>query len=196
MIITIIHQKKHQKIACARQYASLRKLLSHSRVTYQMSFHKFPVLPLEIQRQIWTITVHDIEPRIISVQVKQTPSKEPLPWVNWPPVTLESAAVCLTPVTPIPAVFHVCRESRLQAMTRYSRTLAMEPHCRYIWADVRFDHIFLAGDEFLAKSEEQQAVIFRTATLYTRHDDALRSFEDAAVDAIQDLNRIRITYES
>lgn len=161
-----------------------------------MSFRKFPVLPLEIQRHIWTIAVLDIKPRTIAVQVKQTPSKEPLPRVNWSSVYLESVAVYLTPVTPIPAVLHACRESRSQAMTRYSRTLALEPHRRYIWADVHSDHVSLAGDEFRARAEERQAVIFRTATLYTRHDDALRCFEDAAVDTIQDLDRIRITYES
>ncbi|KAF5875321.1 uncharacterized protein Bfra_003776 [Botrytis fragariae] len=89
------------------------------------SFTKFPKLPLEIQRLVWKFA--SFERRHVPVAVKRRHhlSKQ---------VTGEDESKQLVRFrsdTPIPTLFSVCQESRLEAKRYYKKTLVAEHNFRF-----------------------------------------------------------------
>jgi len=77
-----------------------------------IKFHSFPRLPSELRLKIWRLS---LQPRIIDIRLREVtrPSGKPLP--SPPPELILPAPY----KSPFPTAFHVCRESRNEALSTY-----------------------------------------------------------------------------
>jgi hypothetical protein len=140
-------------------------------------FTVFPLLPVELQTQIWLHAISHSPTRLIPISVFQTPSPDPASQSTKNNVYTSSAS--------IPGALHACQESRCLSLKRWGLSIE-EPG--QLFFDVNTDILFLGhwienGTEFSRMGEDwDREVVDRSDTQPGMLRMADRMLEDDVVD--------------
>lgn len=149
-------------------------------------FRLFPRLPQELRLQIWKLT---IQPRVLIVR-----SVPPNSVIH--PTYLEY----FYSSNPVPSIFFACKESRLEALSLYTKAFSAGSTPRYIWANFTFDTIQI-DDHSLPKLKIGDRQLIRWLVVDSAYADlfnhyifcggfrGLRSLEELDILASQDIWR-------
>ncbi|KAH8805681.1 hypothetical protein F5884DRAFT_455405 [Xylogone sp. PMI_703] len=92
-------------------------------------FHKFPLLPSELRLKIWHVAL--TVPRTVDINLKRSVR----------PSTGQRSAQSFNTTTPIPALLHTCRESRLEGLTIYKPLFTTRQSENFIYISLTSDVI-------------------------------------------------------
>jgi hypothetical protein len=121
-----------------------------SELTTFHPFHPFPHLPDELRLLIWNLA--SAHPRTVTIHAH--------------PRQIQIAEYLISP-SPIPAPLHTCRESRIEALTTYTKAFHCPNNPRYIFVDFHVDTIMLI-DFDLKKISAEDAGLTRWMTVEVR----------------------------
>ncbi|TGO47743.1 hypothetical protein BCON_0265g00160 [Botryotinia convoluta] len=118
-----LHPARHSRLPiklCTQCRSSHSKSIPFSNsesVKASPRFHQFSLLPLEIQREVWTFAAASAaeEERIIPIVVHWTPISRDKDHNGW----YYGSSILLTPISIIPPLLHTCSFSRSLALPGY-----------------------------------------------------------------------------
>jgi hypothetical protein len=143
------------------------------------TFTLFPLLPIELQTQIWIHAISHSPTRLIPISVFQTPTSNPPSHSTKNNIYTTSAS--------IPGALHACQESRCVSLERWGLSIE-EPG--QLFFDVNTDILFLGhsvenNTEFSRIGEDwDQDVVDRSDTQAGRVRMVERMWEDDIVDGL------------
>ncbi|KAH7363932.1 hypothetical protein BKA65DRAFT_125313 [Rhexocercosporidium sp. MPI-PUGE-AT-0058] len=142
------------------------------------TFHPFSRLPKEIRIQIWRAHLTSMEPRTLTIRSDY-------------PNNFTRPLQYFRSSNPVPSVLHICRESRLEALSFYVAAFTNGSSPRFTWTNFHFDTINLTEWDLcklsqLDKTRMRQMIVESISADYF-HGECRGEFKDMA-----DLARLKI----